>query len=184
METIKKSVLLFWKESYIEWFEFWRDDITDWKSLFENWKNLKKWLKRISSREPNLPEWISEVAFCIVTWSIRVTKVSWPNDSFDTFNLKYNRAEQIKACSVERDLTSFWPKSKRDDLYFLDFFNEWKLDWTFDIYKINDYYIENFMVNKNQTFTDQQKQQRRPRLSIKKIIKDNSIKPIYREIKL
>ncbi len=73
--------------------------------------------------------------FCIYSGSNRFISIKKgnTNTSFDTYNLKTKKAEQIKACSVEKDLTSFGPESKWDDIYFLDFYNKGKLDGTFQV---------------------------------------------------
>lgn len=93
--------------------------------------------------------------------------------------------ERIKACSIEKDLILFGPKSKWDDLYFLDFYNNGKVDGQFDVYLIPDQYIRDQSLNKDETFTDQQKQKRRPRFGIKKeIIAKFNIKPIGKNIKV
>lgn len=49
----------------------------------------------------------------------------------------------------------------------------------FDIYLIENHYIYNHRVNKNQTFKEQQNEKRRPRFSIfTEIIQKNNLKPI------
>jgi hypothetical protein len=102
-----------------------------------------------------------------------------------SFDLKTNKAQQIKACSIEFDLTSFGPKSKWDDLYFIDFYNDGKVDGKFDVYLISNKYIKNQSLNKNESFTDQQKQKRRPRFGIKKeIIQKYRIKPLATKVKV
>jgi hypothetical protein len=161
-------------------------DRLTWKKLFDQWNNLNKYLQNeFESRGINLPEGISESAFCM--WSNNksgkfISKTSsgkkLKTSSFDTYNITTNRSEQIKACSIENDLTSFGPKSDWDDLYFLDFYNHGKLDGVFDIYKIQDSIIYNAKLNSTQTFKDQQKQGRRPRLSIKQLIEIHGIEPL------
>ncbi len=99
--------------------------------------------------------------------------------------MKTNKAQQIKACSIDNDLTSFGPKSKWDDLYFVDFYNDGKVDGKFDVYLIPNKYIKNQSLNKNETFTDQQEQKRRPRFGIKKeIITKYKIKPLGKAVKV
>ena len=118
-------------------------------------------MRDYKSREPNFPEGLSEVAFCIYSGSERFISLKGKSSaSFDTFNLKTKKAEQIKASSVEFDLSSFGPKSKWDDLYFLDFYNGGKLDGTFNVYKIPTELIYSAKVNKTQTFKQQQKEKR------------------------
>lgn len=143
-------------------------------------------MRAYKSREPNFPEGLSEVAFCLWSGSARfISAYGLSNTSFDTFNIKTNRAEQIKACSVENDLTSFGPRSKWDDLYFLDFYSNGKVDGRFDIYKIPNELIYANKVNKNQTLADQQDEKRRPRFCIKKdIIAKNKLSPIESGVKV
>ena len=81
---------------------------------------------------------------------------------------KNNNRIQVKASSVEEDLTSFGPKTEWDRIYFMDFYREGAWDGSFDIYEIDTEEILNFPVNKKETFQEQQKQGRRPRFSIKK----------------
>ncbi|GMX58529.1 MAG: hypothetical protein MCSN_1830 [Candidatus Microsyncoccus archaeolyticus] len=171
----------------IDLMHFSKSDGKVWKGLFDSWKNLKFGLRDFKTREPNLPEGLSEVAFCLWSGSGRMLKKKkgGASSSFDTFNLKTGKAEQIKASSVEEDLTSFGPKSKWDDIYFLDFYNGGKLDGTFNVYKISNKLIKSVKVNKDQTFEDQQKEKRRPRFSITKdIIKKKKIEPIAKNVKV
>lgn len=185
VKTYKTTV--FGSECELELMDFDKKDGKKWKTLFDMWKKLKLGMRDYHSREPNLPEGLSEVAFCIFSGSKRFIslKGNKASASFDTYNLKNKRAEQIKACSVAEDLTSFGPKSKWDDLYFLDFYNGGKLDGKFDIYKIPSEIIYSVKVNKNETFKQQQEQKRRPRLSIKKsLIEENKIKPLATNVKV
>jgi hypothetical protein len=144
-------------------------------------------MRDYKSREPNFPEGLSEVAFCLYSGSNRfiALKGNKINTSFDTFNLKTGRAEQIKASSVEKDLTSFGPDSRWDDLYFLDFYNGGKLDGTFNVYKIPSKTIYSMKVNKKQTLKQQQAQGKRPRFSITdKIVIEKKLKPIAKDVRV
>jgi len=70
-------------------------------------------------------------------------------------------------------------------LYFLDFYNNGKLDGTFNIYKIPTKTIYSMKVNKNQTLKQQQAQEKRPRFSIiKKIVENKKLKPIATNVKV
>lgn len=184
IKTIKTTV--FSQKCTLEIMEFSKSDGKQWKEKFDLWRGLKMGMREYESREPNFPEGLSEVAFCLWSGSSRfISAKGLSNTSFDTFNTKSGRAEQIKACSVEDDLTSFGPKSKWDDLYFLDFYNGGKVDGRFDIYKISSKLIYENKVNKNQTLQDQQGEKRRPRFSIKnKIIAKNKLKPIAKSVKV
>lgn len=184
IQTIQTTV--FSENCILEIMDFSKIDGKRWKEIFDTWRNLKMGLREYNSREPNFPEGLSEVAFCLWSGSSRfISAKGLSNTSFDTFNTKTKRAEQIKACSVENDLTSFGPKSKWDDLYFLDFYNDGKVDGKFDVYKIPSNYIYENKVNKNQTLKDQQNEKRRPRFCIKKdIIKKNKIQPIAKSVQV
>jgi hypothetical protein len=180
MNTRKIKTTVFSEDCLLEIMDFVKSDGVKWKETFDLWHGLKVGLFEYKSRGPNFPEGLSEVAFCLWSGSSRfISARGLSNTSFDTFNTKTLRAEQIKACSVEGDLTSFGPKSRWDDLYFLDFYNGGKVDGRFDVYKISSSVIYGSKVNKSQTLKDQQGEKRRPRFSIKKdIIEKNHIKPI------
>jgi hypothetical protein len=163
--------------------EFIEDDRAAWKKLFDTWAFLTNGMKGFKSRGVNLPEGISESAYCLLTGSCRlVSGTNLPNSSFDTYNEKSGMTEQIKACSVKSDLTSFGPKSKWDILFFLDFYNNGNLNGQFNVYQIPNEIIYSAKVNKNHTFRDFQLMGKRPRLSIKKIIVENNIEPKFENI--
>ncbi|WP_303247604.1 Bsp6I family type II restriction endonuclease [uncultured Methanobrevibacter sp.] len=156
---------------------------TDKKNLAEMyslWNSLSSKLSSYGCRRINFPE-ISELIFCLIYDCWRVNNVSGigKHSSFDCYNPKNHSRIQIKATSVEDDLTSFGPKSVWDELYFMDFFSNNCYDGSFNVYLIPNEDIYNFKLNKNQTFVDQQKEGRRPRFHIKKgLIKPLEIKPI------
>ena len=183
----EKEITLDGERVILVYFEYEPKDKKIWKKLFVSWKITDSLLRSFWARWANLPEWISEVAFCMATWAVRFKELKtwWKkvHASFDTYDLQNSRTQQIKASSVEFDLSSFWPRSERDDLYFLDFYNNWKLDWCFDIYSIPTDYIYWTNINSTQSFQDQQREWRRPRLSLKKnIIIPHRITPIAKDI--
>lgn len=180
------EAIVFGKKCMLELMHFEDEDRLEWKKLFDTWKKLKDGLRKYKSREPNLPEGLSEVAFCLYSGSNRFISSSGPvSASYDTFNLSTGKAEQIKASSVNEDLTSFGPKSKWDDLYFLDFYNNGLLDGSFNVYKVPNELIRNAKVNKNETFLEQQGQKRRPRFSItKEIIRKTGLKPMASNVRV
>lgn len=187
MKIITEDVELFGVRATLNLMDYEISDREKWKILFADWKRLNEGMKDFNARGINIPEGISEVAFCLFSGSKRfVSKLNGKTSaSFDTFNLKNMRAEQIKACSVAKDLTSFGPTSKWDDIYFIDFFNNGNINGMFDVYKIPDDLIYNRKVNKKQTFTDQQKKIRRPRFSIKKeIIRPYNLEPIAKQVEV
>src|SRR3989344_3470663 len=147
------------------------------KKLYLDWKSLNDRLKRIGTRGINIPETISENAFCLFFEDcIRIVKLKEGKCSFDCINIKSGSRIQIKAASVKYDLTSFGPKSEWDELFFLDFSAG---DCSFKVYKIEQDWIYKHKVNKNQTFEEQQAQGRRPRFSITyNLIQQKGLKPI------
>ena len=147
--------------------------------MWNAWITLKNILQSYGGRSPNLPEVLSEGAWCLYSGSVRLIEPT----SADTYNLQKQEAEQIKASSVEEDLTSFGPKSRWDKLYFLDFS---RLDGSFDVYEIPTDLILNQVLNsqKGETFRDQQLQGRRPRLSIKRLIREHDIDAVDTNIRI
>jgi len=151
------------------------------RELYSMWRKLCDGMEEFHSRKINLPEGISENAFCLEFDSARVIDVKGGKRSYDTIDLKNNCRQQIKATSIEYDLTSFGPKSEWDKLYFLDFYRYGNFDHKYDVYEIPNNTIYNSVLNsrKQETFRDQQKQGRRPRLGIKSmIIEPHSINPV------
>ncbi|MFH1661533.1 MAG: Bsp6I family type II restriction endonuclease [Candidatus Falkowbacteria bacterium] len=161
------------------------NDGKEFKRLFDLWKKLNIGLEKYG-RKVNIPEVISEGMFCVFTGSVRYMKKIRGKGkvSFDTINLKKSNREQIKATSIEKDLTSFGPRTEWDDLYFVDFYNDGKLDGTFNVYLIPNDLIYSNQVNSKQTMQDQQIEKRRPRMSIKEIIENNNIKAIAKNVKV
>lgn len=147
------------------------------RQLYFDWKNLNDRLKEKGTRGINLPETISENAFALFFEdTFRIVKIKGMKCSFDCINVKTGSRIQIKASSVASDLTSFGPRSEWDELFFLDFSAG---DGSFKAYKIEPDWIYKHMVNKNQSFQQQQEENRRPRFSIMKdIIQPNGLKPV------
>jgi len=187
MKKIIYDINLYGTICNAELLQFEQNDKKEWKILWDSWDKLKAGLNNYDSRGPNLSEGLSESAFCLYSHSLKIMNIQGGCDSSaDTYNLETQEAEQIKATSIKNDLTSFGPTSKWDKLYFLDFYNNGDLNGSFDCYQIDTNLIYTTIVNKskNESFTDQQKQGRRPRLSLKKIIADNNIAPIDTNIKV
>jgi hypothetical protein len=186
MKRKKMRSKLFGKIAEMDVMEFDETDRRKWRLLFDKWATLNRELKEYGARGLTFPEGLSEVAFCLLTRSVK--KLKTPQGvaaSFDTYNLTTKKAQQIKASSVEYDLTSFGPKSKWDELYFLDFYNGGNHDGTFNLYLINNDLIYGHKVNKNQTLKMQQEQGKRPRFSLKKrLIIPHRIEPIRKNVRL
>ena len=163
-------------------------DSTDCKKLldiYNGWVKLSRKTKSFDGRLINLPECISEKACAILlnyvflnqkSLSIRGERIS---TSFDCFDPLTGDKIQVKACSVEKDLTSFGPKSIYDRLFFLDFYNGGVYDGSFTITEINKNLIDHAQANDGQTVDDQKSEKRRPHISLKKIIEENNLVPTH-----
>ena len=147
------------------------------KIIFKKWQEINNDLKKIGGRTLNVPDVISEAIYCYLFNAVRTNNTA---KSYDAVNINNHAGVQIKATSVDNDLTSFGPRSTWDELFFMDFAPNGIIDGNIAIYKI-DTDISKIIMNKekNETFADQQRQGRRPRFSIKsEIIKKQNLKPI------
>ncbi len=143
------------------------------KFVYENWLELCKSLKVLGARGVNIPEGLSETAVCMHKSWYRVNnaKIGKAKTSFDAYDPKGgvgNNRIQIKACSIDNDLTSFGPNSVWDRIFFADFYNDGEWNGKIVLYEIDTKDIKEHKVNSGQLFTDQQTEKRRPRFSIKK----------------
>ncbi|MCK5043672.1 Bsp6I family type II restriction endonuclease [Candidatus Pacearchaeota archaeon] len=149
------------------------------RKLYTDWKKVSDGIKAISTRALNIPETITENAFCLFFPNcVRIVMQKGKKCAFDCLNIKTGEKIQIKAASIYPDATSFSPSSDYDKVYFLDFSAG---DGSFKVYDIPLELIKKTIVNnkKGETFEDQQKQGRRPRFSItKEIILKQGFKPV------
>lgn len=147
--------------------------------MYTMWNDLSTRLSNYSCRRVNFPE-LSELIFCAFfdCWRTNNTTGLGSHSSFDCYNPKTQKRIQIKAASAKGELTSFGPDSVWDEIYFMDFYNNGNYDGTFTVYLLPNEEIYNYKMNKHETFRDQQLQRRRPRFSIRKLIKEQQIKPI------
>lgn len=153
------------------------------KDIYNKWVQLSDQLQKYGGRRINLPELLSEAIFCINFNAGRLikSKMQGANSSFDCYEPKKSKRIQVKACSVEEDLTSFGPDSVWDEIYFVHFYPNKKYDGSYNIYLIPNNLIYNQKVNATQTMRQQQELNRRPRFSImKEIIKPRSINPVVK----
>lgn len=157
-------------------------DLEKLQIIYKDWRSLCDKLRSLNARAINLPEGLSEVAFCLFTGTYRLNNPKLGKNvhsSFDAYCPRTNKRIQVKACSVVPDLTSFGPKSVWDEIYFLDFYREGTWEGKFDVYHIPNDLIYNQKVNKTQTLRQMQEEGKRPRFSIfKDIIQEKNIKPI------
>jgi len=148
------------------------------RRIYSNWLRLRQQYKIFHSRAPNFPEIVSEGLFCLDMGAARVISINKAKKC-DTIDLTNHRRQQIKAFSGLVDLTSFGPSSIYDDFYFMDFYRGGNFNGKYAIYKIPNNLISVAQVNRSQTLSQQQRQQRRPHISlVNRIIKPNRIRPI------
>jgi len=143
---------------------------------YKSWKILNINMSAFASRSINFPEAISESLCCYKLGYIWHNKANIKTTGDATG--PQNKLVEIKATSVfTSDLTSFSPDTHFDILIFARLkLSEDKLY----IYNMNMNYsqFQNIQINRKETVFDQQKQGKRPRLSLIKLINEKCIKPI------
>jgi hypothetical protein len=148
------------------------------KAIFKKWQDINADLNILGGRALNVPDVVSEAIYCYFFDAVRTNKTA---KSYDAVNIVNHDGVQIKSTSINTDLTSFGPRSTWDELYFIDFAPNGKVDGMVDIYKIDTDIRDIVLNNKGETFANQQAQGRRPRFSIKqKIIAQQNLQPIIR----
>lgn len=158
-------------------------DENDFKKIvntFVLWNEINELTKSLDARGMNIPDIVSEGLYCYCFNAIRTNGSKSNAGSFDAVTLDTKKGIQIKSTSIDNDCTSFGPKSHWDELIFMDFIPNGKIDGQVDFYLIKQDLSKIILdAKKGETFEDQQKQGRRPRLSIKKsIIIPQGLKPI------
>ena len=158
--------------------KFDKNDLPAIKAIYSQWLSINKNVISLGGRSLNVPDVFSEALYCIYFNAIRTNKTA---GSYDCVNINDKAGVQIKSASIKIDCTSFGPKYTWDELYFLDFAINGKIDGNIDVYFL-DFSLDDIILNKkkNETFKMQQEQGRRPRLSLKKLIKEKNILPIKR----
>lgn len=141
---------------------------------FFKWKDLDAYIRSVSNRGINMPDAISEpmACYCLgLLWNIGPTK----GDATDKYKKKII---EFKATSrFEGDLSSFGPDCKFDNIYVLRFNLK---ENTLYIYNLNmsSEDLATIKVNSHQTFGDQQRQGRRPHISLVDLfIKPRKLEP-------
>ncbi len=162
------------------WLRFENTDRCELRNLYNQWHNLSTSMRAFHARSVNFPEGISEGVFALQFDSPKIISLRGNTSvSFDCYNPQRQTRIQVKATSVNDDLTSFGPSSVWDELFFMDFFHQGNFDGSYAVYQIPNDLILNFQINANQTFQDQQRQGRRPRLHVKSsIIRPNNLVPV------
>lgn len=158
--------------------EFDMGDYKKFQQIFRKWMNINIDLKQFGGRNLNVPDVFSEALYCIFFNAVRTNGTA---HSYDAVDKNTGEGIQIKSASIKTDCTSFGPTSTWDKLIFADLAPFGKVDGNVWFYEIDSTKIYNLILNskKAETFRDQQRQGRRPRLSIKdKIINPLSLTPI------
>lgn len=128
-------------------------------SLYFTWKDINTQAKDICTRGVNLHEAVTEGAVCLVNGYSTETY-----GSEDAIDVRTNNKIQVKGTSnFDKDLTSFGPRSQFDELHFV------RIDSCSDFmyfYRIPVDNLNYVMVNKKETFRQQQLRGVRPRFSI------------------
>lgn len=179
MKKVNKTLNIEGKSYTVEVDVIEDEDMVNFIQMYYMWNKLSEQLNEYGCRRVNFPE-LSELIFCAVfnCWRTNNTHGLGKHSSFDCYNPETEKRIQIKAASAKGELTSFGPDSVWDELYFMDFYNGGNYDGTFEVYLIPNIEIYSARMNKNETFRDQQLQKRRPRFSLRKLIKQLDIKPI------
>lgn len=163
-------------------------DILAFKRYFDAWLSLKNASLEIGGGPSNLHAAFTEGVFCLWSGCVRYKdskSKKLKSSSFDAYDLITERTKQVKSTIMNADLTSFGPKTKWDDLYFLDFDNNGNMNGSFDVYHLDNDIIYNTLVNKTETLKEQQEAKRRPRTSIKKnVIEKHNIQPVEKSVTL
>lgn len=160
----------------IEGDQFDNSDYFKLKEIFRDWVAINKKLKPLGGRGLNVPDVFSEALFCIFFNAIRTNGTAY---SYDCVSLDTHAGIQLKSASIPNDCTSFGPTSTWDEIYYVDFAPNGKVDGKVNFYKI-DIDFGDLVLNakKGETFRDQQLQGRRPRFSMKsQLINAYDIKP-------
>lgn len=158
--------------------KFDKNDFSTLKEIFAEWLEINKKVTSLGGRGLNVPDVFSEALYCIFFNAVRTNNTA---HSYDCVNIENGAGVQVKSASIANDCTSFGPRSTWNELYFMDFAVNGKIDGIIDVYRL-DFALDDVILNtkKNETFKMQQEQGRRPRLSLKKLIKEKGIKPIKR----
>ena len=126
------------------------------------WKELDAYIRSVSYRGINMPDALSEpmACFCLnLLWNAGTSKG-------DATDLKMSKIFEFKATSrFEGDLSSFGPDCQFDDLVLLRYKLDEDLLYIYDL-NMNSEELAKIKINTYQTVADQQRQGRRPHLSL------------------
>jgi hypothetical protein len=174
----KKSVTLKKDGSIVIGDMFQEHDFVKIKAIFKLWMEVNENIRSLNGRAINIPEILSEGIYAYLFDALRTNNTAY---SYDCVDIISGEGIQVKATSIQDDLTSFGPKSTWDKLIFMDFAPNGYIDGNVDIYHIPDEKLYTIILNKakHETFEDQQLAGKRPRLSIRnQFIIPLGLKPI------
>ncbi|MCI6329547.1 MAG: Bsp6I family type II restriction endonuclease [Erysipelotrichaceae bacterium] len=175
---MKKETIKLKDGTYVTGDAFDHNDFIKLQTIFKDWLLMNEKLKSLGGRGLNVPDVFSEAIFCLAFNAIRTNGTA---HSYDCVLRETGEGVQVKSASIPNDCTSFGPTSTWDILYFADFASNGRVDGIIKFYRIEDDDVYNLVLNakKNETFTDQQKQGRRPRFSIQSsIIRPKKLTPV------
>ena len=143
------------------------------KQAYHKWKELNDIISNeTSSRKVNLPEAISENIACNSLGFTR-NMGSEPGDAHD----KHGNLIEVKAtANFTEDLTSFSPTTNFDKLIFVRLNQYEDKAYIYDL-GLNGKTLGELPVNNHETVADQQREGRRPRLSLIDYIDKEGLKP-------
>lgn len=143
------------------------------EAYFE-WKKLNQYISAVGGRGINMADAISEPMACYALG------LFWnrSNVGGDATNMSKKRVIEFKATSrFEGDLSSFGPDVFFDDLILLRFKLSDDLLYIYDLNIDSETFVKG-RANKNQTIEEQQKQGRRPHISlIDTFVKPQNLEP-------
>jgi hypothetical protein len=153
------------------------------REYYFSWKQLNAINLSFNIRRINLPELVSEGLLCALFGWGRTNNSTMEGlgySSCDAVDIKTGETIQIKGCSTIAGRTpgptSFGPESKFDRLVFAHFDCEEDMVYVYDF---KDDYLQ-LKVNATETVLDQQKQGRRPRLTLLSIVKNQGLPPLIK----
>ncbi|WP_065238530.1 Bsp6I family type II restriction endonuclease [Gallibacterium genomosp. 3] len=143
------------------------------KKAYQSWKSLNQIISgAMHSRKVNLPEAISENIACYALgYERNMDRTGDARDEFD------NLIEIKATANFNSDLSSFSPDTHFDKLIFVRLNLDEDKAYIYDL-GLNGEQFGQLTVNRNETVADQQRQNRRPRLSLVQYIQDNGLNPI------
>lgn len=143
------------------------------KQAYQKWKALNEIISNeMDSRKVNLPEAISENIACYALGYTR--NMDSTGDAKD----KSGNLIEVKAtANFNSDLSSFSPVTHFDKLIFVRLNLYEDKAYIYDL-GLNGEEFGSLLVNNHETVADQQRQGRRPRLSLIKYIEEKGITPV------